>query len=91
MFLREEKGVTSCDLAPALPFRDASGESAPHRDTSPRINRDDDQSLSIIAGNDRVCLVNIAQHAVAPSKSPRIRVIDQRDWREATCDDSEPY
>ena len=52
-------------LEPSMHSRDACSQ---HRDGSPRINRNYDQSLSIIAEVEPACLVNIAQHAVVIAK-----------------------
>ena len=38
------------------------------QDSCLRLNRNDDQSLSIIAGDGNVCLVNIAQLAVVTGR-----------------------
>jgi hypothetical protein len=88
MYLGEEIDLTSCDLTPEPLLRHASGDLEATADSSLRGCHEHDQSLSIIAWNEGACMVNIAQLEVV---SAEVQITDQCDWREGTCDDSEPY
>ena len=68
---REAKHCILCNSATAMKPSNASKAKASHRIRSPRICRNDDQTLFIVAGNGSWCPVNIAHPAVGCDESFR--------------------